>query len=1399
MDEIYELTNPQKSIYLTEQYYQNTTINNICGSVVIKQNVNLKLLNTAINYFIKNNDSFKLRFRQVDSEVFQYFAEDENYNFEKIDIQEESQIEFFAKKEVNTKFDLFASRLFDFKLFKLDSGFGGFIINAHHIISDAATLSMLAVEIVQNYSKLLKNEKIESKPYSYLDYIDSENKYIESSRFEKDRAYWDKVLTPLPEVATFVPQNLENADSPSSKREEFTLDLALVNKIKKYCTQNHISMYNFLIGIFAIYLGKTNNMEVFTIGTPVLNRTTPVEKQTSGMFINTSLLKIDISKNITFKEFLQNIATESIGMLKHQKYNYQYILNDVRKKDKSIPNLYDVILSYQITKATNLNIDIPYSAKWYGTDFIANSLNVHFHDIDNTGSLIVEYDYKSSKISSSEIKKMHSRIIDMFKQVLINEDISIFDIDIVTVKEKKEILNDFNMAPFSYPQNKDLIQLFKETVQKKPDNIAISFENRKVTYRELDKLSDNLACILKKYNISYEEPVGIFLDKSIEMIISILAILKVNGAFLPIDIEYPEDRINYILKDANARITLTTFDLANRISGLCETLLLDKLNLNKTLNFTYKPISPASLAYVMYTSGSTGKPKGTMIEQFSVLRLAIKPNFIKFSTQERILQTGSIVFDACTFEIWAALLNGFELYILKKEHLLNPMFLVDYLIENKITTLFITTSLFNQLSDINPEMFQNVRYLLTGGDVISTKHINQVMDACPKLKIVHCYGPTENTTFSTCFNIDKKYDTTVPIGSPISGTTCYIVSKSGSLEPVGVPGELLVGGDGVSRGYLNKDTLTAKSFVPNPFDKTSNIYRTGDLVKWGPDGNIVFIGRIDGQVKIRGFRVELSEINTNILSYPDVKNSYTIIQTIGGSKEICSYIVPNENLDLEDLKTFLKQSMPSYMVPDYFTIMEDLPLTINGKVDKSKLPTPSLIKKNRELIKPKTAFELEIFNIVKDLVETEDFSVADDFFDDLGLDSLNAMSLCSSLYNYNISIQDVSDYPSVQDLASKIEKHLTSSHFENVLPQIEIKNEDFEYDLSHVLLTGAPGFLGMHLLRELLLCDKVKKVYCLIRNKGNSDFETRFNKSLNYYFKDSLDKFVSKKLELICGDFEFEDLGLLDEEYKRLARKITTVVHCGANVKHYGNFQKFKSANVVGTQNIIEFCKNSNAKLAHISTISVSGYERLNENLILTENDFNIGQCFNNHVYMITKYLAEYNVLSAMNNGLIKAKIFRMGNIMPRYEDNVFQQNAKDNALFSRLQTILSLGIITKSYEKMKIDYSPVDLCAKAVINIMEKPEKQTIYHIYNDSQITIKDFLKAVKIKVDYVPIDEFIAKVQNSNNPLATHLLNDIQNPEIALTPIANDLTISILQKNGFSWNKIDDAYINNLIKLI
>ena len=1406
MEEIYELTNPQKSIYLTEQYFQNTTINNICGSVLIRQKVNLKILNTAINFFVKNNDSFKLRFKLEDTKLVQYFTKDEFYNFEVINIEDESQIEDLAKKEVNTKFDLFDSRLFEFKLFKLPSGFGGFIINAHHIISDAATLSMLAVEIIQNYSKLLKNETIESKPYSYVDYINSENKYLKSSRFEKDKLYWDEVLDALPDVASFVPQNTENIDIPSAKREEFPLDLALENEIKKYCTQNHISMYNFLIGIYAIYLGKINNMEVFTIGTPVLNRTTLAEKQTAGMFINTSLLKIDISENIPFKEFLQNIATETIGMLKHQKYNYQYILNDVRQKDKSIPNLYDVLLSYQVTKATDSNLDVPYSAKWYGTDFISNSLNVHFHDIDNTGSLIVEYDYKSSKISSSEIKKMHNRIIEMFKQVLSNENIQISDFEIVTADEKEQLINTFNKTNYDYPKDKTLFELFEEQVKLTPNRTALVFGEKKLTYKELNEKANSLANYLRNHNIENNSIVGIMINRSLEMIIAILAVLKSGGAYIPIDPDYPSDRIDYVLENSNCSIVLTSRKLFDKIKINCK-----KVDINLSNHSIYNlpkdnlpSISkPNDLSYLIYTSGSTGKPKGVMLTQKALVNLTYYCNnnipYLRDREHISIVSITSVSFDIFIFETLISLQRGLKLVIANSNEQTIPSCLNSLIEKENIQAIQTTPSrmqlFYQHIKDI-PKL-RNLKYITLAGEPLSIVLKNNLLELTHG-KIFNGYGPSETTIFSTLTDVTNQKEIT--IGKPLYNTQIYILDKNLKPCPIGVSGEIYIAGDGVGLGYMQNSVLTKKSFITNPFSETSPImYKTGDTGIYKKNGEIMCQGRIDYQVKMRGLRIELEEIEKVMLDYPSIHNCVVMKKVSSKNHEfLCAYYTSDETISESELRALLRKKLPNYMIPKYFVKLDTLPYTPNGKIDKKKLPTPSFNVKHKEIVEPKTTIELEICESIKNMISNKQISIKDNFFDDLNFDSLNTMELSSYLYKYNVSIQDISDYPTVESLANKIEKNLKVSHFENTLPKIDIKNEKFDFDLSNILLTGSLGFLGMHILKELLLCDKVNSVYLLVRNKSNVNYEERFNKTLNYYFKDSLENEAKNKVKLVLGDFINDNLGIEESEYKKLTKKITTVIHCGANVKHFGRFQNFMDSNVKGTQNIIDFCELSNAKLAHISTISIGGYEN-NPDSVLSENTFNINQVFNNHVYMITKYLAEYHVLLAINNDKLKAKIFRMGNIMPRYLDNVFQTNVKDNAMFNRLKTITKLGKITKEYENVIVDFSPVDLCANAISTILQHPSEQTIYHIFNNNKISLKNLFELAKIKLKHVKQNDFIKEVQDMKSPLASYLLDDIQNSNTYLTPAVNDLTISLLKKQGFSWNNIDTNYINNLTQFI
>lgn len=1023
-EKMYELTNPQKSIWLTEQYYNGTAINNICGSLLVREKLNVELFNLAINKFIENNDSFRLHFTLKNGVPYQYLVQNEFINFEVVDLKDEKDISSLADVIVKVPFTFYDSKLFDFKIFKLENGFGGFVVNVHHIISDAATLSFVGTEIMDIYASLINNVEIPSKSFSYIDYINSEKDYIESNRFKKDKEYWNNLLSPLPEVAT-IPSTKNEKDSPASNRAEFSFDAKLLDSINDFCKQYKISIYNFLIAIYSIYIGRINNMDVFTLGTPILNRTSYAEKHTSGMFISTSLLKIDTTDNLSFIEFAQNIAKDCMGMLRHQKYNYQYILEDLKVKNNSFSNLYNIGLSYQITKATDSTISIPYSTKWHGTPFIANDLDIHFHDNNDSGLLLIEYDYKKSKYTEKNIENIHTRILNIMSQIFNDNTIHIDEIDITTLNEQNQILNRFNNTKTIYPSDNSVINLFEEQSKQTPNNIALFYNNKKLTYKELNEKSNNLAnYLIKNYKIKKGDNIAIFLDKSLESVIAILSIIKLGAVYVPIDINYPVDRIEYILNDADIKISLTMKQYNKILPDEIQKINIElesEIYINSNNTNINTNISSQDLIYIMYTSGSTGKPKGVMIKHQNVVRLVKNTNYIDFTKCNRILQTGSIVFDACTFEIWGALLNGLSLYIIDKDDLLTPNILEKYLLDNKIDTLWLTSPLFNQLSEQNPNMFSNVKYLLTGGDVLSPKHVNTVLKSNKNLTIINGYGPTENTTFSCCFKIDKLYEDSIPIGSPIANSTAYVVSKNGKLQPIGVEGELWVGGDGVAKGYLNRDDLTTEKFINNPFH-SGKLYKTGDLVKWLPDGNIKFIGRIDNQVKIRGFRVELNEIDNVILNIPSITKSYTIIKNINETKTIITYFSSTKHVNVKDIQDFLQERLPSYMIPSYLMPIDTLPLNVNGKIDKSKLPEPEINIEKRTIILPQNKLQQQLKDSFENILNTK-LSIDDNFFE-YGGDSLSAIKLSTKIYDeigIQVGIKHIFENATISKMSKLIE------------------------------------------------------------------------------------------------------------------------------------------------------------------------------------------------------------------------------------------------------------------------------------------------------------------------------------------------------------------------------------------
>lgn len=1020
---VYNLTNPQKSIWFTEQFYKGTPIENITGCVIVLEKLNLKALQKAINLFVKSNDSFRLKFTVKDDKPLQYLSSFSEFEIENVMVNTDEDIKDIENKMSNTPFEVLDNLLFSFKTFTFPDGHGGFVITAHHLISDAWTAGLVVNEIMDYYEKIINSQIIDNQNPSYLDYITSEQEYLNSEKFNKDKEFWNEIFKTVPEVATIPSINVENSNSSLSckaKRKQFVIPKETMNLINEFCKQNKASAFNFFMAVLAIYLSRVSSLDDFTIGTPILNRGNFKEKQTTGMYISTIPFRISINHKIPFAEFLSNISADFSKIFRHQKYPYQYLLEDLRKKDSSIPNLYNILLSYQNVRSNKQTSDINYESSWVGNNFISDDIDIHLYDMNDTGDINIAYDYLISKYSIDDICSIHARFLYIINQVLENNDITLNEIEIVTPDEKKKILYDFNNTSADYPRDKTITQLFEEQVEKTPDNIAVVFENQKLTYRELNERANSLANYLRNNGVGLNDSVAIFLDKSLEMIVAILAILKVDALYVPIDIDYPDNRINFMLSDSNAKIVLTKraflldLDFENTLAiDLCNTIYLD--------NKTFPSKHAGDLAYVMYTSGSTGNPKGVVVKQKSIIRLVKNPNYINFHKNEKILQTGSIVFDACTFEIWASLLNGFELYIIKKSELLDPNSLKSYLIENKITILWLTAPLLNQLCENHPDMFKTVRCLLTGGDVLSPKHINLIRKVCPDLTIINGYGPTENTTFSTCFTINDYYNDSIPIGYPISNSTCYIVSQDMNLLPIGIPGELVVGGDGVAKGYINNQAFTDLKFLSSPFNNDF-LYKTGDLAKWNFDGSISFIGRIDGQVKIRGFRVELGEINLKILEFPNIKTSFTTIKTINGEKFICSYIVCNQMLNVEDLKHFLMKFLPNYAIPTYFIKLDKLPINTNGKVDSKLLPSPQLVNTKSQIIPARNIVDQKIIFVLKEILNINKISIDDSFFD-LGGDSLTAITLCSKIYNeFNIqlSIKDILENPIIKDLSDVI-------------------------------------------------------------------------------------------------------------------------------------------------------------------------------------------------------------------------------------------------------------------------------------------------------------------------------------------------------------------------------------------
>ncbi len=1116
MEKFYNLSAPQKSILLTEQFYNGTSINNIGGGIIVHEALDFKLFQEAIYNFVKYHDSFRIRLKQTSSGVKQYIEDFSEFDITFVDLKDEQEVADLDKKILYQPISIFEEPLFEFTIFRFPNNHGGYVIKMHHLISDAWTSGLLCRKIMHEYSNLLNHEDDGcSKKFSYINYLETEENYFASPKFEKDKLYWAEKFSTVPNAVSLPSMtDTSNEFSCEANRSSFVIPKKDMEQISEYCTNHCVSVFNFFMAILSTYLSKINDTEDFVIGTPILNRCNVNEKNTAGMFINIAPLRICLESKSTFVDLISSIAKDSMGLLRHQKYPYQNILEDLRKKDSSIPNLYNIVLSYQITRSNN-ECHIPYDTRWSFNGCTADDLDMHLYDMDEQGILNVAYDYKISKYTYIDIENMHKRLMHMIKQVLKSGDIELKDIEIVTPEEKHKILVEFNNTAADYPKDKTIVDLFEEQVEKTPDNVAVVFEDQKLTYRELNEKANQLAWYLKeKQSIKNEDFVSIILNRSIDLIIGILGVVKCGATYVAIDPDYPKDRINYMLENCHSKLVIvnnSTCNIPNQSINIINISEKSLINFPVFHNLNHI-ILPTNLLYIIYTSGSTGVPKGVSIEHKNVINLLTGlKKLIDFSSNKSMLSVATVCFDMFVLELWGSLLNGMRLVIANEQQQKMPSLLNKLCLQEKINILQTTPSRFNLLLDNNEtECFCIFSDIIIGGETVPMDLLKK-LEKFENLKIHHMYGPTETTVWSTGINNPSSNDIT--IGVPLLNTQVYILDKHYHLCPIYSVGEICISGDGVGKGYFNNKKLTQDKFIKHPFISNKILYRTGDLGYFKPNGEIVCLGRIDNQIKLRGFRVELDEIENTILQFPNVKKCIVCKKILDDKREIlCAYYTEVSPISISNLRKELQKKLPTYMIPHFFIKLKTMPYTLNGKIDINSLPLPSLdTTKDRNIVEPRNEVDTLIINFLKKMLPLNSISIEDSLFE-LGSDSLTIINLCILLNNklhIQLTVKDIFNHQTILNLSNYINTIQENTIIMNIKPA---KPQDFypassaqkriyyasKADHEKSILYNVPGALVFDTVPDI---EKLKSCFEIL-------FER--HESLRTYFEIKNDDIVQK-------------------------------------------------------------------------------------------------------------------------------------------------------------------------------------------------------------------------------------------------------------------------------------------------
>ena len=1285
------------------------------------------------------------------------------------------------KNEFVRPFNLQKAPLYRFEIVKTDDTVH-LLTDIHHLVFDGGSADLL----IRQIGTALEGKFVEKETYTYLDFVCDQQKAEESEAFKAAQQFFAEKLQTC-EGASEIPADLPNTDNQGFIGE--AICPTDYEKAAAFCRQQEITPAHLFLAATSYVVSRyTNNREVY-LSTISSGRSNLKIADTVGMFVNTLALGLKID-DVTVAEYLHQVSDTFDETLRHEDYPFARIATDYGFHPA-------IAYAYQVGVLSEYKVNgKPIQQELLELNVPKFKINIK---IEPRG-ILVQYD---DAVYSAELAQgLADSIAATVEHIMAQPNGKVRQLSIVSPTQEEQLAlirqTGTGEAPF---------KLFYESIihhaQTQPERMALIASDARFTYHEFDQATNRIANALRQRGVREGDRVALLLPRTSRLILSMFGVQKAGAAYIPCDPEYPADRVKLILEDSGAKLIITP--------EVAEELLQTE---DTTLPQT--SLTPDDLAYLIYTSGSTGRPKGVMLRHEGMCNYAtaLPANVEAYAVAnaaESILAVTTISFDASLHEIAISLFNGLTLVLANEEQTKNPLDMAALIHEHHIGYVSATPSQWQTwiYSTEFVEAIRTVPIIRFGGEKLPESLLHQMQQLTPS-RILNTYGPTETTVSS---NIQElTHADRVTVGRPQLNVKEFVVDSDGNELPIGVVGELYIGGRGVARGYNNLDDMTRERFIDY---HGTRIYKSGDYAKWAPDGDVFILGRKDHQIKLRGLRIELGEVENVIARVEGVKNVVIMIRQLSGKEHLCAYFTADRPIDITEMKAEISKSLTQYMVPTAYLQLEKMPMTPNGKTDLKALPEPQLAISG-EYEAPANDTERTFCDIFAKILQMDRVGATDNFFE-LGGTSLvvTRVIIEADKAGLHVSYGEVFANPTPRKLACLItgESENTGqaddpvatfdyTAINNLLQRntLGFFRAGDRHPLGDVLITGSTGYLGIHILRELIDSD-AQNIYCMVRGKSQEAAESRLRTLLYYYFSESFKELFGKRLHIVLGDVTQD----IDESLK-----VDTVFNCAAVVKHFSEGTEIEDVNIGGAQHCVDFCIKTGAKLIHISTASTRGiWAGEIKDDVFTEKRFYMGQYLGNK-YIYSKFMAERLILDAVALHGLNAKIMRVGNLAARSTDGEFQANFSTNSFMGRIRIYNMLGCCPYALRNKRVEFSPINEVAQAICLLATTPKECTVFHPYNIHGQFLGDVLTgltSVGQGIQFVEQEDFQKAMdeagqdpQKAKQMAALLAYKDMAHGQkTADVQRDNDYTTQVLYRLGFSWSPTSWDYVERMLTAI